>query len=141
MVSNNSEAMDEARQAAQKEGPTDRLVEQLVERIGGRTGVQAIFGEPVERDGMTVVPVGRVRWAVGAGAGSGPDAAGGREAMGSGSGGGGGAIADPVGYIELGSAGVRFRPIVGLPPNPLAILAVGLALTLVLRAVARLLGR
>jgi uncharacterized spore protein YtfJ len=141
MENDNTEAMNEARRAAATETRTDRLLEQLVERIGGRTGVQTLFGEPIERNGTTVVPVARVRWGIGAGAGSMSGVDEGTDATGSGSGGGGGAVADPVGYIELDAAGVRFRPIVGLPPNPLAILAFGLALTLVLRAVARLLGR
>jgi hypothetical protein len=63
------------------------------------------------------------------------------EQTGSGSGGGGGAIADPAGYIEMSESEVRFRPIVGLPPNPLAILAIGIAISLVLRGLARLIGR
>ena len=134
-----SDAMDEARDAAEHGGLTDRLIERLVERFGGRTGVQALFGEPVERGESTIVPVGRMRWLVGAGSG-GASIPGG-DGSGEGSGAGGAAIADPVGYIEMGPSGVKFRPIVGLPPNPLAILAIGLSLTLVLRAVARLIKR
>jgi uncharacterized spore protein YtfJ len=133
--------MDEARRAAEQETRTDRLLEQLVERIGGRTGVQTLFGEPVERNGITVVPVARVRWGIGAGSGTGPTSDDEPDMTGSGSGGGGGAIADPVGYIEISASEARFRPIVGLPPNPLAILAIGLAISLVLRGLARLLGR
>jgi hypothetical protein len=135
-----SQARDEAQEAAEKERSTDRLVQMLVDRIGGRTGVQALFGEPVERDGITVVPVGRLRWAFGAGGGSGPmsdDS----EKVGSGSGAGGLAIADPVGYLEIGPSGATFRAIVGFPPNPLAILAIGITVALVLRSVIRLIGR
>jgi uncharacterized spore protein YtfJ len=140
MVNEETEATDEARRAAEKERVTDRLVQQLVDRIGGRTGVSALFGQPVERGDLTVIPVGRVRWFFGAGEGSSSLQAeeGGAS---SGSGGGGGAIADPVGYVELGPSGVRFRPIVGLPPNPLAILAVGIAVSIVLRGLARVMGR
>jgi uncharacterized spore protein YtfJ len=141
MESEHSEVMDEARREAEKETRTDRLLDQLVERVGGRTSVQTLFGEPVERNGLTVVPVARVRWGIGAGAGTGPMSDAASDQTGSGSGGGGGAIADPVGYIEINGSVARFRPIVGLPPNPLAILALGLSLALVLRALARLLGR
>jgi uncharacterized spore protein YtfJ len=133
------DATDEARKAAEHGGVTDRLIERIVGRFGGHTGVQALFGEPIERGGSTVVPVGRLRWLAGAGSGSAPIPGGDRS--GDGSGGGGLAVADPVGYIEIGPSGVRFRPIVGLPPNPLAILAIGLSIALVLRAVARLLKR
>jgi hypothetical protein len=135
-----SQARDEAQQAAEKERSTDRLIQMLVDRIGGRTGVQSLFGEPVERDGITVVPVGRLRWAFGAGGGSGPMSDDSEQA-GSGSGAGGLAIADPVGYLEIGPTGATFRAIVGFPPNPLAILAIGLAVALVLRGVVRLIGR
>jgi hypothetical protein len=89
---------------------------------------------------VTVITVGRLRWAFGAGAGSSP-VPGAADKVGSGSGGGGLAIADPVGYLEIGSSGVRFRSIVGFPPNPLAILAFGLTAALILRGLARLLGR
>jgi uncharacterized spore protein YtfJ len=134
-----SDAMDEARDAAEHGGLTDRLIARLVERFGGRTGVQALFGEPVERGQSTIVPVGRMRWLVGAGSGSASIPGG--DGSGDGSGAGGAAVADPVGYIEMGPSGVRFRPIVGLPPNPLAILAIGLSITLVLRGLARLIKR
>ena len=134
-----SDALDAARRAAEQAGLTDRLIERIVERFGGQTGVQALFGQPVERGQSTVVPVGRVRWLFGAGSGSAPIP--GADRSGDGSGGGGAAVADPVGFIEMGPSGVRFRPIVGLPPNPLAILAIGLSITLVLRAVARLVKR
>jgi uncharacterized spore protein YtfJ len=141
MTIEGSEAMEEARRAAEKERTADRLIERLIERISGRTGVKAVFGEPVERGDATVVTVSRVRWFFGAGAGSAGMPGDDEDSGGSGSGGGGGVVADPVGYLEMGPTGVRFRPIVGLPPNPLAILAVGLSVALVLNALARLLRR
>jgi uncharacterized spore protein YtfJ len=52
---------------------------------------------------VTVIPVARVRWGVGGGGGWAPE--------GSGSGGGGGVAADPIGYIEITSAGATFRRI------------------------------
>lgn len=141
MTFEGSEAMGEARQAAEKERAADRIIEQLIERISGRTGVRAVFGEPVERGDSTVVTVSRVRWFFGAGAGSAGTPGDDDESAGSGSGGGGGVVADPVGYLEMGPAGVRFRPIMGLPPNPIAIFAVGLSVALILNAIARLLRR
>lgn len=49
--------------------PADRLLERLAELIGARAGVQAVFGEAVRQDGLTVVPVARLRWGFGGGSG------------------------------------------------------------------------
>lgn len=105
-----------------------RLLERLATQVGGRAGAKAVFGEAVERDGISVIPVARVRWGVGAGGGEGPE--------GSGSGGGGGVAADPIGYIEVTSAGATFRPI-PRTFGPGAVVGGALALAIVLRALAR----
>ncbi|MBA2382956.1 MAG: sporulation protein [Chloroflexi bacterium] len=120
-------AEDEARHAAEND-LVSRLLEGLAFKVGGQAGAQAVFGDSVERDGITVIPVARVRWGVGGGGGAGPE--------GSGSGGGGGVAADPIGYIEVTSSGAIFRPI---PRSfgPGAVLGQALALAIVLRALAR----
>jgi uncharacterized spore protein YtfJ len=107
---------------------SSRVLDRLTSQLGSQAKVQAIFGEPVERDGITVIPVARVRWGVGGGGGAGPE--------GSGSGGGGGVYAEPVGYVEMTSAGAVFRP---MPRSMGAaqIVAVAVAAAIVLRAVAR----
>jgi hypothetical protein len=130
------EAMEEARRAVEG-GATDRLLAQLADRIGGRSGVQAAFGQPIERGEVTVVPVARLRWFFGAGAGSGPVKGTEEGALGAGSGGGGAAVDDPVGYLEIGPSGAGFRPISVPYPSPLFLLAAGVAAALVLRALAR----
>jgi uncharacterized spore protein YtfJ len=66
-----------------------------------------IYGEPVERDGVTVIPVGKVRWGLGGGEGTGSE----EKSSGSGSGGGGGITVYPVGYIEIKEGRTRFKPI------------------------------
>jgi uncharacterized spore protein YtfJ len=120
-------AEDQARHAAEND-LASRLLERLATQVGGKAGAKAVFGDAVERDGVTVIPVARVRWGVGAGGGEGPE--------GSGSGGGGGVAADPIGYIEVTSAGATFRPI---PRSfgPGAVVGGALALAIVLRALAR----
>jgi uncharacterized spore protein YtfJ len=120
-------AEDQAQHAAENDLGS-RLLERLATQVGGKAGAKAVFGDAVERDGITVIPVARVRWGVGAGGGEGPE--------GSGSGGGGGVVADPIGYIEVTSAGATFRPI---PRSfgPGAVLGGALALAIVLRALAR----
>jgi len=79
-----------------------RLLECFATQVGAKAGAKAVFGDPVERDGISVIPVARVRWGVGAGRGEGPE--------GSGSGGGGGVVADPIGCIEVTSSGAIYRP-------------------------------
>jgi uncharacterized spore protein YtfJ len=141
-VSEIDSAMDVAGKAVGPT-PTDRLLERLIEKVGGRAGAKAVFGEPVERAGVTVIPVAKVRWGFGGGQGvaqdvPGSDRAGGPGGSGSGSGGGGGVSADPIGMIEIGPDGARFVPIVPPYPSPLFLVAAGLTSALVLRAIARL---
>lgn len=114
--------------------PSAAFLERLAEATGGRAGVQAVFGAPIEREGVTVVPVARVRWGVGGGGGdSVQDGA-------SGTGAGAGVIADPVGYLEVSAAGTTYHPISRPFANPVTILAAALGLALVIRAAARLRG-
>jgi uncharacterized spore protein YtfJ len=117
----------QARRVAEND-PGSRLLERLVSHVGGNARVQAVFGDPVERDGMTVIPVARVRWGVGGGGGSLPD--------GSGTGGGGGVVADPVGYIEIASDRATFQPI-GRSFGAVETVASAIAAAIVLRALVR----
>jgi hypothetical protein len=130
-------ATDEARDAAEG-GPAERFLEGLAERIGTRASVTAVFGEPIYRGDITVIPVARVRWGFGGGQGEGGEAGG---PTGSGLGGGGGAAADPVGYVEIGPAGAVFRPIIPPYPSPVFLLVSGVTAAIVLRALARLIRR
>jgi uncharacterized spore protein YtfJ len=120
-------AQDHAQRAAESDLGS-RLLERLVTQVGGKAGTKAVFGDAVERDGITVIPVARVRWGVGAGGGEGPE--------GSGSGGGGGVAADPIGYIEVASTGATFQR---MPRTfgPAEVVAAAVATAIVLRAVAR----
>lgn len=151
--------LETAKAAARKAGdggPVDGFVERIAERIGARASVRAVFGDPIERDGITIIPVARVRWGFGGGSGNGPVAVGpgidgqgppASEAgadgslAGSGSGGGGGAAADPIGYIEIGPDGATFQPITSALPSPGFLLAAGATAALVLGGLARLIRR
>jgi uncharacterized spore protein YtfJ len=139
------EASTNQARAAASSQPGDKLLEALADRVGAKAGVHAVFGEPIHRDGLTVVPVARVRWGFGGGAGSaggdpdfsGPGSGSGSRS-GSGSGGGGGVAADPVGYLEIGPGGASFRAIREPYPSPLFLLAAGMTAAVVIRALARL---
>jgi uncharacterized spore protein YtfJ len=108
----------------------EAVIERLAARVGGQADARAVYGTPVERDGVTVIPVARVRWAFGGGGGTGDKGE-------SGSGGGGGVMAQPAGYIELKSGTSEFIPIKP-QPSPAAVapllLAMGLTVMLLLRA-------
>jgi uncharacterized spore protein YtfJ len=147
------DAMEQARRAGDA-SPIDGFVERMAERIGGKASVRAVFGDPIERDGITVIPVAKVRWGFGGGAGRGPIAVG--PGIGdlasptmsdsaaqeqSGSGGGGGATAEPIGYLEIGPEGANFRPITPAMPSPGFLLAAGFAAMLVIRSLGKLIRR
>ena len=136
MTTERAAAEDKARSAAMG-GYGSGFLERVMERVGGRAGVSAVFGEPIERGDLTVVPVARVRWAFGGGSGGAEPATPGEPGMG-GAGGGGGVSADPVGFLEIGSDGATFRPIVPPYPSPVFVLVAGITVSLMVRALARL---
>ena len=118
-------------------GGVDMLIERLAAVVGGRADARVVYGEPVQRDDVTVIPVAKVRWGFGGGGGTSEQAEGG-----SGSGGGGGLSATPLGYIEIREGSAEYKAIrdagAFLPMLPLVILAGGLSATLVLRGLRRL---
>jgi uncharacterized spore protein YtfJ len=95
-------AMTHPEDAASAELATD-LLDRLGERVGGRASAAAVFGEPIERDGVTVIPVASVAYGFGGRNGA---ASTGRRA---GEGGGGGATR-PIGFIEISGGTAVFKP-------------------------------
>lgn len=119
-------------------GPMDTLLERLAEKVGAKAQVSTVFGDPVDREGVTVIPVAKAAWGFGGGGGSASPAAkgtapevtqgveveseagegpagkgtgeGGPEAA-SGVGGGGGMAISPVGYIVIKDGEAEYRPI------------------------------
>ena len=80
------------------------LLARVSETIGLQAGAQAVFGEPIEKNGRTVVPVAQM--IIGAGAGSGQN-----DEAGAGSGAGSGALTRPIGYIEIRDDATEFVPL------------------------------
>ncbi len=91
------------REEVESEAAED-MVARLAQRLGATADAKAVFGEPVERNGVTVVPVARARWGVGGGAGK--DKKGEK-----GTGVGGGVQTSPVGYIQVDEAGASYHRI------------------------------
>jgi uncharacterized spore protein YtfJ len=108
----------------------NELLEQIGQTVGQKANVSSVFGEPIEREGLTVIPVAKARFGFGGGGGSGS-----REGdEGGGGGGGGGALVSPIGYIELHEGSAEFRRI----STPLDFLALVAAASVIAVAVKRL---
>jgi uncharacterized spore protein YtfJ len=101
------------------------VAERLAERLGMSASAKTVFAEPVEREGVTVIPVARVRYGFGGGGGGSEE--------GQGNGGGGMVQAFPLGYIELKDGESSFRRLRN-PANAVRlVLAVGFVSMLMLR--------
>jgi uncharacterized spore protein YtfJ len=89
-----------------RDAASDDRLQALAAKVGADAGAKAVFGKPVEREGITVIPVARVRWGFGGGYGQGDD-----NSHGSGSGGGGGVQASPVGFIEIHDGTAEYKSV------------------------------
>ena len=100
----------------EKTSSADRFLSAIAEKLGAVAQASTVFGQAVERNGITVIPVAKARWGFGGGGGQrreeGDDGK-----LEDGAGGGGGAQVTPVGFIEITNNEARFRPIrtVSLP--------------------------
>jgi uncharacterized spore protein YtfJ len=88
-------------------------LEKMSNSLGSHATVKSVFGDPIQVDGKTVVPIAKIAYGFGAGGGSHPgrhngdgtDASGERT---EGGGGGGGVRAFPAGALEITATGTRF---------------------------------
>lgn len=72
----------------------------LTDKVATTATARNVYGDPVEKDGVTVIPVAKVGWmAVGSDTEQGASR------------GGGGVNVKPVGYVEIKGGRARFRPI------------------------------
>ena len=122
-------------------GRRENMLERLANRIGGSVRVKTIFGDPVEKDGVTVIPVARARWGVGGGSSSGGNTRANQTGEGTGTGTGGKVTVSPAGYVEVKDGRARFHPIYDPANVTQIIVASGIVAVLVLRAVRRLKSR
>ena len=117
------------------ETPVASMLARLSQQLSTSATAQAVYGTPVERDGITVIPVAKAHYGFGGGGGGGTKEG---EAAGSGMGAGAGVSLTPVGYIELREGRSRFRPI---RSSVVPLVAVSGAIAwLLLRSVPRLLN-
>ncbi|HEV2894945.1 MAG TPA: spore germination protein GerW family protein, partial [Actinomycetota bacterium] len=81
-------------------------VQELTAQARDALTVKRVFGEPYEKDGLTIIPAARVQGAAGAGGGEDP------QGQGKGSGGGFGMTARPVGAFIIREGELTWRPAV-----------------------------
>jgi uncharacterized spore protein YtfJ len=99
---------DDTRTSEQTPGTrTQQSIRGILESAFGKGDVRRVYGEPVVRNGRTIVPVADIGSAFGFGSGSGGEA--GKE----GEGGGGGCrvTGKPIGYLEITDDGSCFKPV------------------------------
>jgi uncharacterized spore protein YtfJ len=104
-------------------------VQQLIAQARDALTVKRVFGDPYERDGVTIIPAARVQGAAGGGAG---EDGGGNS---SGSGGGFGLTARPVGAFVVRDGDLHWRPAVDVNRIVLGGQVVAVVALLTLRAI------
>jgi uncharacterized spore protein YtfJ len=106
-------------------------VQDVIAQARDTLTVKRVFGEPYERDGVTIIPAARVQG--GAGGGSGEDPQG----QGKGSGSGFGMTARPVGAFVIRDGELSWRPAVDVNRIVLGGQLVVVAALLTVRAIIR----
>ena len=109
--------------------------DELVQQARDALNVKRVFGDPYERDGVTIIPAASIRGGAGGGGGEGstPDG----EGSGSGSGGGFGLAAKPAGAYVIVGTDVRWQPAINVNRIVLGGQLVVVVLLFVLRSVLR----
>jgi uncharacterized spore protein YtfJ len=104
-------------------------MQQLIDSVRDALTVKRVFGDPYERNGVTVFPVAKVQGGGGGGQGGDPS--------GEGFGGGGGLAARPAGVYVLTGDQVRWRPAVDVNRIVLGAQVVAVVAMLTWRSVAK----
>ena len=94
--------------------------------------IRQVYGEPFERDGLTVIPAARVSGGAGGGGGEGA------EGTGKGQGGGFGVQARPVGAFVIKDGDVHWRPAVDVTRIALGSRVVAVVALLATRSIVKL---
>jgi uncharacterized spore protein YtfJ len=114
---------------------------ELVSSATEAANVKRVFGQPIEREGMTVIPVASVRGGFGGGEAEAvaarPVKGGETEAKPAGWGGGGGWSATPVGVYVIKDGELSWQPAVDSNRAILIGCLTGIVALLVLRSIAR----
>jgi uncharacterized spore protein YtfJ len=154
MTDTRDTAPDEAASFADSAG---EQAPKILEKMFAAARPGAVFGQPVEAGGYTLITASEVTSGGGFGVGTGRGPAprdsrrpspveaappsGGQPVGGGGFGGGGGSMGRPVAVIAIGPNGVTVRPVVDVTKVALAALTASLAMLRLRRAMRRARGR
>jgi uncharacterized spore protein YtfJ len=106
-------------------------VEEIIEKARDSLTVKRVFGDPYEKNGVTVIPAASVRGGAGGGSGEGP------EGTGKGGGGGFGLTARPAGAYVIRGDQVSWQPAVDVNRIILGAQIVALAALLTVRTITK----
>jgi uncharacterized spore protein YtfJ len=106
-------------------------VQDVIAQARDALTVKRVFGEPYEKDGVTVIPVASVQGGAGGGGGEGPDS------QGKGSGSGFGLRARPVGAFVIRGDELTWRPAVDVNRIVLGGQVVAVVALLTVRAIVK----
>ena len=109
-------------------------VQDVISQARDSLSVKRVFGEPYEKDGVTMIPVARVRGGAGGGGGEAP------EGQGKGSGSGFGLSARPVGAFLMREGELTWKPALDLNRIILGGQIVAIVALLALRSIVRALA-
>jgi uncharacterized spore protein YtfJ len=104
-------------------------VQELIGQARDALTVKRVFGEPYEKDGVTIIPAARVQGGAGAGGGEDP------QGQGTGSGSGFGMTARPVGAFVIRDGELSWRPAVDVTRIALGGQLVAIVALLTVRAI------
>ncbi len=106
-------------------------VQDVITQARDAITVRRVFGEPYEKNGVTVIPVARVHGGAGGGGGEGP------EGQGKGSGSGFGMSARPVGAFLIKGNDLTWRPAVDVNRVVLGAQVVAIVALLTIRTIVK----
>lgn len=101
------------------------IMTDLMDSVKDSYTVRRVYGDPIENDGVTIIPVAMVAGGGGGGAGEQPG-------EGEGEGGGFGGMAKPVGAYVVTADGVQWKPALDVTALGMAGIALGALIALVL---------
>src|ERR671919_1708563 len=104
-------------------------VQEVLTQARDAMSVKRVFGEPYEKNGVTVIPAARVQGGAGGGGGEGP------EGQGKGSGSGFGLSARPVGAFVIRGEEITWRPAVDVNRMVLGTQVVAIVALLTIRGI------
>jgi uncharacterized spore protein YtfJ len=104
-------------------------VQEVLAQARDSLTVKRVYGEPYEKDGVTIIPAARIQGGAGAGGGEDP------QGQGKGSGSGFGVTARPVGAFIIRGGELSWRPAVDVNRIVLGGQAVAIVALLTIRAI------